>query len=253
MLALTAGTAAARLEPALKPALRLRGGSVLTNVGATLFGASGALAWIAPGKNLEQYGLSPADPSALNIMRGVGAWQLCASAVLLAGKQGATYASGFGLFAAGLSQLAVLPTWEYFEREKPSQVGAVALFAALGKYTLDGAVSPYVGAAVYLLVGSLIHFMPKGTAELYQVTKPITPLGYSMLSLYGGTILTTGAYLGALAYGLAQPQALAASFVTNGVLALKWALTEAEGLGAPKAGPLAWAAASLAIVAAALK
>ena len=82
---------------------------------------------------------------------------------------------------------------------------------------------------------------------------PISALGYSLLSLYGGTIAVTGIYLGGLAYGLAQPAAFAAAFAANGLLALKWALTEAADLGASKAGPLGWALLSSALAAFALK
>ena len=48
----------------------------------------------------------------------------------------------------------------------------------------------------------------------------------------------------ALYDGKSQQEAFGYAYAVNGVLAAKWALTEAEGLGAPKHGPLAWAAIS---------
>ena len=51
----------------------------------------------------------------------------------------------------------------------------------------------------------------------------------------------------ALANGSTQAEAFGYAYALNGASAAKWALTEAEGLGAPKHGPLAWAAISAAI------
>jgi hypothetical protein len=198
--------------------LRLRGGSagLLTNVGAGIFGASGALAWVSPSTNFEKYGLPTDDASANSMMRTVGCWQMCTSAILLAGKGGVVPAAGFGLCSAALANLANLPNWEYFGREKASQVGGCAALALLGKYTLASIVRPSIAAAVLLLIGGLMYATPKETTELYQVTKPVTPLALSMLSTAGGTILTMGVYVGALVRGLTQPQSLAAAFIVNG-------------------------------------
>lgn len=186
-------------------------------------------------------------------MRAIGVWQIGIAAVLLAGKKGAVFASGFGLLAAALASLVNIAVFEAMGREKPSQVFGVALLALLGKLTLDGVVGPRIACFVHLAIGLLIHLTPVATAELYQFTKPMSSVGTSMLALYGSTIATVGVYLGALAYGLSQPRAFAAFFVTNALFALKWGVTEAQALGAPKLAPLAWTALSGALGALALR
>ena len=239
------------------PTFRLRGGddasaSMLTSVGAGVFAASGAMAWIAPKKTLGSYGV-PEDLSSTSMMRTQGLFQLCLAATLLAGKHGSVFASGFGLLATGLTCLMNIPIWDQIQREKPSQVAGVAVFALLGKLTLDGRISAKVAGYLPLLLGLLIHFTPVATAKLYQLAEPISKAGLSMLALYGSMISLVGVYLGSLAYGLALPQAFAATFAVNGAFALKWALTEAKSLGAPMAGGLVWAALSAAMSALALK
>lgn len=239
-----------------RPALRVASeahmlGLPITEVGSGLLAATGLLAWISPTTNLP--GFKDYDEPSSTLVRAVGAWQLALAFVLLAGRQGATAAAGRGLYAAALTQLAVLPVWEYFGREKASQAGAILIFALLGRLTLCGRISPVVSAVVYLLTGTLIYFTPKATAELYQVNQSMSELGYSILSLYGGVIATSGVYLAGLAYGLAQPLAFAAAFGTNALISLKWAFTEATQLGAPKVGALLWAAISAALSALALK
>lgn len=227
----------------------------LTEMGAGILAASGALSWLSPKASVP--GFNDArwqDDSTAGVTRAVGAWQIGLAYVLLAGRSGATFASGHGLYAAAVSQLAVVPVWEYFEREKGSQIGAICLFGILGKLTLLGKISPMVAAVVYLLTGGLIYLTPVSTAELYQVTKPMSELALSLLSLYGGVIATTGVYLAGLAYGLTQPRALAATLSVNALIALKWGVQAgANSGGAPKAAPLVWAAVSAALSALALK
>jgi len=224
----------------------------LVAVGSGLFAAAGGFAVVSPASNLKAYGLDEPDTSAQGMMRVAGAWQLCLAACMLAGQEGGVFAAGFGLFAAALTNLALVPTWSSFGRDTISMFGGCALFVLLGTFTLSGPVTPLVAPAIYLLLGLLIHFTPKETAELYQVPKPLSPLGYSMLALSGSAMATTGSYLAALEAGLAQPVALAAVFVVNALFSLKWAFTEAGKLGAPKTGPLGWAVISAAIAAFAL-
>jgi len=81
----------------------------------------------------------------------------------------------------------------------------------------------------------------------------VSALGHSMLAVSGGNILMTGIHLLALARGLSQSQSFAAAFVANALLAIRWALTDANALGAPILGPLGWAAISAVLAGFALK
>ena len=141
---------------------RLRGGadlidaSLLTNVGASILASSGALAFVTPGSTLANYGLT-SDESSRTMMRASGLWQIGAAAVLIAGKSGAAFASGFGLLSASLASLVNIAVFEVMGREKPSQVGGVVLLALLGKLTLDGVIGARVGGYVHLALGLLIH------------------------------------------------------------------------------------------------
>eukprot|EP00966_Prymnesium_polylepis_P190095 4405027-Prymnesium_polylepis.4 len=51
---------------------RLRGGSIVTNVGAGIIAGTGALAWISPSAAFEAVGMPNHDASALAFMRILG-------------------------------------------------------------------------------------------------------------------------------------------------------------------------------------
>ena len=82
LLVLSLGCAAALKvdqAPAVKPALRLRGGvdtSTLVKVGAGLFGLSGAQAWISPKAGMDGYGVTDAPADGLAGYRGAACWQV---------------------------------------------------------------------------------------------------------------------------------------------------------------------------------
>ena len=230
----------------------------VTEIGAGLLATSGAFAWVSPQTNLpgfKDYDTLPGfkEYTTTAIVRAIGAWQIGLASVLLAGKHGVTVGAGYGLYAASASALAVVPAWEMLGREKSSQVGAILVFALLGSLTLAGRASPLISAAAYLLAGLSIYFTPKSTAGLYKLNKPVSTLGYSMISLYGGVIATAGIYLAALAQGLAQPVCFAVAFGVNAFISLKFAVVDAGKVGCPKAGPLIWAAVSAVLSGLALK
>ena len=82
VLVLSLGCAAALKvdqAPAVKPALRLRGGvdtSTLVKVGAGLFGLSAAQAWISPKAGMDGYGVTNAPADGLASFRGAACWQV---------------------------------------------------------------------------------------------------------------------------------------------------------------------------------
>ena len=265
--------------------------SLLTDLGAGVFAASGALAWLAPAASLGNYGLPKADISALSTMRTIGCWRLCSAAVLLAGKRSPTFAAGVGLLSAALSTLVNVANWDVLERPLGNQLPGIFVLSFLGKRVLDGAIGARWAAGIYLLMGGLIWADPKTTIStgsaprrwlnpgsagegvvtkrrrrrreltsvsrvraracslpsraVYDIKKPVSDVAHSMLSLSGGAIMSTGVFLGCLAGGVALPQSIAATFATDALLALKWALTEATGLGATRMGGLIWSATSL--------
>ena len=112
----------------------------------------------------------------------------------------------------------IIPVWDTLGREKPSQAFAVVLFAALGRLTLAGSVSPFVAAAAYLVPGLLIFSLPQGTTELYQLSASVSKVGLAALRQYGAAITMSGVYLAALAAGVAQPAAFAASFAARALM-----------------------------------
>jgi len=233
---------------------RLRGGSIVTNVGAGIIAGTGALAWISPSAAFEAVGMPNHDASALAFMRILGAYQLVLAAVTLASKKGPSHASAVGLFSTALAIVANIAVYEYFERPKLGSVAYAVLFVGLGSLTLAGKVGPSVAAGFHLLLGTLIHLTPKQTVVLYELTKPVSAYGYSTLALSGGVILTTGAFLLALARGLSQPQSFAVASACNALFLGKWLLLEAGALGAPILGaPAALTLASAALAAVALK
>ncbi|KAL1499272.1 hypothetical protein AB1Y20_011482 [Prymnesium parvum] len=206
---------------------------LLSKLGVGLLGAGGAIAWAAPTTSLPA--TPPPDETSAAIVRAVGAWVVCLASLMLAGDAGGVAAAASrGLYHAAFTVIALVPAWEYFDRPKGSQIGAAFLFVALGKLIKKGSISPYVSPAIYTLLGALIYFTPKSTAELYKVSKPLSETAYSLLSVYGGMIATCGVYLFCVARSLASQQCFAAAFAANALLAFSWALTKAGSLGAPK-------------------
>merc|ERR1719371_114616 len=68
-----------------------------------------------------------------------------------------------------------------------------------------------------------------------------------MMGIAGQSMMMAGVYMGALTQGKSQAEAFGITWALGGLLVTKFAFTEAEGLGAPKTGPLVWAALSAGI------
>ena len=216
-------------------------GGGLQEVGAGIIAASGAAAYLTPKGNFKAYDMDVSEPTALAMMRLVGAWQLGAATVL---ARDTADVGAFSNWVAAAAILSTAPSWESIGAPKESMAIWIGILAALGKYGMDGKLNKWVPVALWLVNGAQFHFAPQFSADLYQAKSKISPMGLSMLSLSGGMMMVAGTYLGFLANGASQAEAFGYAYAVNGVLAAKWALTEAEGLGAPKHGPLAWAAIS---------
>jgi len=83
---------------------------------------------------------------------------------------------------------------------------------------------------------------------LYKVKKFPSALGVHMFKTQGQTTLCMAIYLGCLAQGLTQAEAFAAAWAVNLVAQVKFAYTDGEAIGCPKAGPLVWAGISAVLV-----
>ena len=175
--------------------------SALSTVGAGLLATSATAWWTAPEWGVDKLGERSRDEATVAMMRVTAAWQICLAYVLFASKQGAVLASGYGLIAAGLTNLVIVPTWETLGRPKGSMVGGSVLFFGLGHGILMGKLSPLVAAGVYTVLGALIYLTPVATAKLYEVKKPFSDAAHALLALGGGMMLTTGLFLGGLAKG----------------------------------------------------
>lgn len=233
-------SSATALRPLESKALKVRGGG-LQEVGAGLIGVSGAAAYLTPKGNFKAYDMDVTEPTALAMMRLVGSWQLGVATVL---ARDTADVGAFSNWVAAAAILSTAPSWESIGAPKESMAIWIGILGALGKYGMDGKLNKWVPVALWLVNGAQFHFAPQFSVDLYQAKSKVSPLGLSMLSLSGGMMMVAGTYLGFLANGASQAEAFGYAYAVNGVLAAKWALTEAEGLGAPKHGPLAWAAIS---------
>ena len=233
-------SSATALRPLESKALKVRGGG-LQEVGAGLIGVSGAAAYLTPKGNFKAYDMDVAEPTALAMMRLVGSWQLGVATVL---ARDTADVGAFSNWVAAAAILSTAPSWESIGAPKESMAIWIGILAALGKYGMDGKLNKWVPVALWLVNGAQFHFAPQFSVDLYQAKSKVSPLGLSMLSLSGGMMMVAGTYLGFLANGASQAEAFGYAYALNGASAAKWALTEAEGLGAPKHGPLAWAAIS---------
>jgi hypothetical protein len=254
LLAVLGSCAAMQIEKkSLVPTvMRLRGGDVpaLVTVGAGLIGASGVQAYISPKAGFEGYGIADPDPSALATFRNAAVWQIGLAALFLLDPE---KVNALSYFVATACIMANIPQNEMFGGPKAPSVLWMVVLSTLGKYALDGKVSPWASAAIYLCVGLQFHFTPESTMKMYKVKSMPSDLGMSMFQMLGGTIILSATYIGALAAGLSALQALAATYVVNSILAVKWAVLDADRLGAPKYGPLGWAVVSAALAGLALK
>ena len=251
LLVLASAAALKRPERALK----VRGGELGLNadtaiqVGTGLMGVAGAYTVIDPAGNLDKYGVSRPDASAVNMMAWAGGWQVALAAIYAADAEKAVGLSGY---IAAANIVALEPVREVMGCPKASQYAWIAICTALGYKTLSGDVSPWALIAVYGMNGLQQHFMQDKTLEMYGCKKQ-SALGKSMMGVAGNSMLMSAVYLGALTQGKSQAEAFAYAWILGGGLALKWAFTEADGLNCPKGGVLGWAVVSAAVAYSCLK
>ena len=157
-------------------------------------------------------------------------------------------------FAAAAAIFASFPAYEIIGGPKmPGTLWCIFL-CALGKFALDGKVNPWVAVALWVVNGAQFYLAPDMVKDMYQIPPGGSVLATKMLSLQGGSMLVGAAYVTALTLGKSQAEAFAAAFAVNCLTALKFALTgEAEEIGAPRTGPLAWAGISAVLAGLALK
>ena len=250
---LVLASAAALKRP--QRALNVRGGELGLNadtaisVGTGITALSGLYGFMDPAGNLEKYGLTKADASGVNMARWSSAWQCVLAAIFAADPEKAVGLSGY---IAAANIVALEPVREVMGCPKASQYAWIAICTALGYKTLSGDVSPWALIAVYGLNGIQQHFMQDQVVDMYGANKQ-TKLGKSMMGIAGQSMMMAGVYMGALTQGKSQAEAFGITWALGGLLVTKFAFTEAEGLGAPKTGPLVWAALSAGIAYACLK
>ena len=171
LLVLASAAALKRPERALK----VRGGELGLNadtaiqVGTWITGLSGAMAYVDPKGNLENYGITTAQASGIDNMRWAGANQLTLAAIFAADPEQAVGLSGYyaawNLIASAPATKAVgFPDWCIY--------GWAAVCAVLGKKTLSGDVSPWALVAVWGLNGIQQVVKSIATIFLMFVTKP---------------------------------------------------------------------------------
>ena len=235
--------------------LAVRGGELGLNadtaiqVGTWVTGLSGAMAYVDPKGNLENYGITTAQASGIDNMRWAGANQLTLAAIFAADPEQAVGLSGY---YAAWNLIASAPATLATGFPKAAIYGWAAVCAVLGKKTLSGDVSPWALVAVWGLNGVQQHFMQDQVVDMYGANKQ-TKLGKSMMGIAGQSMMMAGVYMGALTQGKSQAEAFGITWAVGGLLVTKFAFTEAEGLGAPKTGPLVWAVISAGIAYACLK
>ena len=238
LLVLASAAALKRPERALK----VRGGELGLNadtaiqVGTWLTGLSGAMGYVDPKGNLENYGITTAQASGIDNMRWAGANQLTLAAIFAADPEQAVGLSGY---YAAWNLIASAPATLATGFPKAAIYGWAAVCAVLGKKTLSGDVSPWALVAVWGLNGIQQHFMQDQCVEMYGAKKP-TALGKSMMGVAGQTMILATVYMACLVKGKSQAESFAASWAAGALFGAKWAFTEADNFNAPKTGPLAW-------------
>merc|ERR1719248_525307 len=205
LLVLASAAALKRPERALK----VRGGELGLNadtaiqVGTWLTGLSGAMGYVDPKGNLENYGITTAQASGLDNARWAGANQLTLAALFAADPEQVVGLSGY---YAAWNLIASAPATLATGFPKAAIYGWAAVCAVLGKKTLSGDVSPWALVAVWGLNGLQEHFMQDQTVEMYGANKQ-TKLGKSMFGLAGQQMICTATYLACLVKGKSQAEA----------------------------------------------
>jgi len=172
--ALASSSAAVPLKPprsSLKPVLNLRGGDMVTNVAAGLIGASGAMSYISPKENIENYGISNPDETGVAAMRATSGFQMVFAALLLVDADKAHVAS---LFMSAAAIFISIPPNEMFEGPKAPLVAWIGFLTGLGMYSLKNEVSPWVSTAILLVNGVQLYFATKYVTSLVVIIH--TPL-----------------------------------------------------------------------------
>ena len=150
--------------------LAVRGGELglnaetAINVGTGLMGVAGAYTVIDPAGNIEKYGISKPDASAVNMMAWAGGWQVALAAIYAADAEKAVGISGY---IAAWTLLAQSRVSDVMGGPKASTYIWTAICAALGYKTLRDDLSPWPLVAVWTLNGVQQHFMRDQCLEMY--------------------------------------------------------------------------------------
>ena len=142
--------------------------------------------------------------------------------------------------------LAAQPSFEKFQSPKAPDAIWMAVMAAVGYKTLDGSLNKWVPTAIWLANGAQFFLAPQSVIDMYEF-KGVSKLGKAMFTLVGGQALCVGTYLACLIKEKSQSESFAYAMAVNGLTAAKFALVDADDIGVPKAGPLAWTAVSAAL------
>ena len=142
--------------------------------------------------------------------------------------------------------LVAQPSFEKFQCPKAPDAVWMAICAAVGYKTLDGSLNKWVPTAIWLANGAQFFLAPQSVIDMYEF-KGVSKLGKAMFTLVGGQALCVGTYLACLIKEKSQSESFAYAMAVNGLTAAKFALVDADDIGVPKAGPLAWTAVSAAL------
>jgi len=241
-LLLVFASAAALKRP--QRALAVRGGEMdPMQIGKGLVAASGIYGAFDPAANLAKYGVSNSNPSANAIMRA-GAWSQLLFAAALNLDTDKVHGQ---IMYHGIAWLLITqPCWEKHQAPKAPDAIWMAIMGAIGYKTLDGSLTPWVATALWLINGAQFFLAPQSVIDMYEF-KGVSKLGKAMFTLVGGQALCVGTYLACLIKEKSQSESFAYAMAVNGLTAAKFALVDADDIGVPKAGPLAWTAVSAAL------
>ena len=156
------------------------------------------MSYLGPAQTMESYGMK-SDAFTDAIVRGSGAWQMCAAATMVLDEETILDKAFIPVIAAMLLYIPGITEVKGGIPKEPL-VAWLGVHVVLAKLAASGKVNKWVAPALYFFNGAQAYFAPAQTFKLYG-GPALSKEGVHVTRVWGTAMLCTAAYLSALANG----------------------------------------------------